>query len=464
MKPLLQMNLTNQLTLTPQLQQAIRLLQLSTIDLRYEIQHTLESNPLLDTNNDEPYEESSTDYAIESEDEFSDFQWSTLYQSNSKTVQFNENSYIFENLHCTKDTLRDHLLWQVNLSVMNDIDRVIAITIIDAIDDNGYLTVSVADIFKSLNSDDYPLEEEEIKTVLHRIQRLDPVGCGAENLADALLIQLEQYANSIPYLAITQAIITNHINLLGQHNYQKIKKIYHIDNVVLQQILTTISHMHPQPGRLIPQSQPEYVIPDLIVKKKDNRWRVALNPDTLPKLSINTQYASLIKRANNSADNQFLKNNLNQARWFLKSIQSRQDTLWNVTDFIVNFQQDFFEYGEQAMKPLILSDVAEALGMHESTISRITTQKYIYTPRGLFELKYFFSSHVSTSEGDTCSSTVIRALIKKSIATENRQKPLSDAKLALLLLTEKGIKIARRTITKYREAMNIPPSFERKHI
>ncbi|GGI86345.1 RNA polymerase factor sigma-54 [Legionella impletisoli] len=464
MKPSLQLNVSTQLTLTPQLQQAIRLLQLSSIDLRQEILQVLESNPLLEASIDEAYKTSLEEELLDREDEFSDVQWSTLYTTSSTSnSRFNESEYIFENLHCTKESLQEHLLWQIDLTPMSDIDRAIATTLVDAIDDSGFLTLELQDIHKSLNSKELPIDIKEIEAVLHLIQHLDPVGCGAQNLAETLIIQLKHLQESVPYREITEKIIDEHIELLGQHNYQKIKNIYKIDDTILEQVLNNIMHLNPRPGSLITQTEPGYVIPDLIVKKNGNHWQVALNPDTLPQLSINNSYASMIERANNSVENQFLKTNLQEARWLLKGIQSRQDTLLNVARFIVEFQNDFFEYGDEAMKPLILNDVASALDMHESTISRVTTQKYIHTPRGVFELKFFFSSHVSTNSGGECSSTAIRAFIKKLIAAENPQKPLSDNKL-VKLIAEQGIKIARRTVAKYREELGIPPSFERKQI
>jgi RNA polymerase sigma-54 factor len=240
-------------------------------------------------------------------------------------------------------------------------------------------------------------------------------------------------------------------------------KNHQISEKTVDEILRIIQGLNPKPGNLIHQDITEYIIPDLTIKKVNTEWKVFLNQSVLPHLSINNQYASLIQRADNSADNQFLKNNLQEARWFLKSIQSRQETLLKVAMCIMEYQQGFLEFGDEAMKPLILNDIASALDLHESTISRVTTQKFIHTPRGVFELKYFFSSHVNTNAGAECSSTAIRAVIKKLIAAENRQKPLSDSKITLIL-EEQGIQVARRTVAKYREGMGIAPSNERKNI
>jgi len=462
MKTSLQLSLGRQLTITPQLQQAIQLLQLSTVDLQQVIQQQLEVNPMLEIVQNNDYEELQRECSSAVEEDSFDFQWLHLYTSETKST-FNENNYIYETLHCTTTNLQDHLRWQMDLTPMSDIDRVIATAVIDAIDDDGFLTLSLLDLHESLNSQSYPLDKQEIEAVIHRIQHFDPIGCAANSLADTLQIQLDHLACSTPYLELAKELVADNIELLGQHNYRQLMKIYHIDETALNNVLQLIQSLNPRPGSLISSLVAEYITPDLTVKKINNAWHVELNKNTLPCLSINSHYASLIKRSSNSVDNQFLKTNLQEARWFMKSIQSRQETLLKVSRFIVDYQQDFLELGEEAMKPLILNDVASALDMHESTISRVTTQKYIHTPRGLFELKYFFSSHVSTEAGGECSSTAIQALIKKLIAAENCKKPLSDSKLATLM-GEQGIQIARRTVAKYRETMKIPPSNERKAI
>lgn len=462
MKPSLQLNIGQHLNLTPQLQQAIRLLQLSTLDLQTEIQQVAESNPMLDVTQQED-KETNSEASQPVIDEFADFQWSQLYNSSNKQTNFNDSDFNYDNLHCTTTNLQDHLRWQLDLTPMSDIDRVIALTIIDAINDEGFLTQSVEELYQSLNSEAFPLEIEEIEAVRHRLQTFDPVGCATINLAETLIAQLNQLPNDNEEIELAKQIVANNLDLLGQHNYRQLLKTYQINETLLSRILDIIQSLNPKPGELIQQVKTEFIIPDLTVKKTNNVWTVHLNSTTLPHLSINTQYASLIQRADNSADNQFLKNNLQEARWFLKSIQSRQETLLRVALSIVSHQIDFFEHGPEAMKPLILNNIAEELHLHESTISRVTTQKFIHTPRGVFELKYFFSSHVSTSNGGECSSTAIRAVIKKLIAKESPVKPLSDSKIALLI-SEQGIKIARRTVAKYREAMNIPPSNERKTI
>lgn len=463
MKPSLRLNVSQQLSLTPQLQQAIRLLQLSTLDLQQEIQNQVESNPMLDASLNDEQEEQSLQNIENSQDDFTDFQWSNLYSSQTSSSHFNEDVNKDESLHCTSINLQDYLRWQLELTPMTNLDHAIATTIIDAIDDNGFLTVSLSDLHQALNTAEHPLTHAEIEAVRHRIQQFDPIGCGAISLTEVLLFQLEKLPTDTAHLLLTKKIIKENMTLLGKHNYRQLMKSYHIDETILDKVLDTIQHLNPKPGNMVNQTNLEFVIPDLTVKKIGHHWRVELNPNTLPRLSINSYYASLVSRTKNSIDHQFLKNNLQEARWFLKSIQSRQETLLKVARYIVDYQKEFLEFGEEAMKPLILEDVAQALGVHESTVSRVTTQKFIDTPRGLLELKYFFSSHVSTAVGGECSSTAIRAVIKKLISEEDCKKPLSDSKIAKLI-SEQGIQIARRTVAKYREMIGISPSSVRKTI
>lgn len=462
MKQSLQLSMTHQLTLTPQLQQAIRLLQLSTLDLQQEIDQFVESNPMLEISNEEEKEGVGAEVIKDNFEEISDFQWSQLYLS-SKNTSYEDSEYNHENFHSTTTNLRDHLVWQLNLTPMSDVDRAIATTIIDAIDDNGFLTVPTRELHAHLMSEIPSIGIKEVEAVRYRLQFFDPIGCASENLVETLLIQLEQLSQDSSEITLAKKIIQNDITLLGQHNYRQLMKIYRVNQDTLERALEVIQRLHPKPGSLIQSGITEYVVPDVIVKKIGNKWQSFLNPYTLPRLNINRYYASLVQRADNSADNQFLKSSLQEARWFLKSIQSRQETLLKVAQCMVEHQQEFFEHGEEAMKPLVLNDVAKALEMHESTISRVTTQKYMHTPKGLFELKYFFSSHVSTDSGGECSSIAIRAVIKKLIGAENRIKPLSDSKISQLI-GQQGVQVARRTVAKYREAMGIAPSNERKTI
>lgn len=508
MKASLQLKLGQSLTMTPQLQQAIRLLQLSTLDLQQEIQQALESNPLLEAPEEDEHaeasstddeqkqdntsNESSSDTASDSsssdwdesengpdwqtENELPDTipddlpvdtAWDDIYQSAPAPAARNddENDHDFETRNSPSETLRDHLEWQLNLTPLSERDQAIAHALMDAVDERGYLTSTVEDIYSGLvdGAGDDPLELDEVEAVLRRLQHFDPPGVFARDLQDCLLIQLNQLPPETPWLPQARLVITHYINLLGNRDYAQLLRRSRLKEDQLRDVLALITSLNPQPGDIIDRTEPDYVIPDVIVRKHNDRWRVELNPDIAPRIRVNASYASLIKRADSSADNTYLRDQLQEAKWFIKSLQSRNETLLKVATRIVEYQQGFLEHGEEAMKPLILSDIAELVEMHESTISRVTTQKYMHTPRGIFELKYFFSSHVSTDEGGECSSTAIRAMIKKLIAAETPKKPLSDSKIAAML-GEDGIKVARRTVAKYREAMNIPPSNERKRL
>ena len=489
MKPSLQLKLGQQLAMTPQLQQAIRLLQLSTLDLQQEIQEALDSNPLLEVeeasdeaaseethrteevakesaqeNSDlaEPEVKDSSDLIEQSEisnDLEIDTTWDDVYSANtgSTGMVLDDDMPIYQGE--TTQSLQDYLLWQLDLTPFSEIDRTIALTIIDAIDNYGYLTVSTQEIFDSFNHDE--LEIEEIEAVRKRIQQFDPLGVASSSLQECLLLQLATFPEDTPWLREARQVLTDHIDQLGNRDYKLVVKETKLKEADLREVLKLIQQLDPRPGNRIASEQAEYVIPDVSVFKEHGRWLVTINPDSIPKLRVNQHYASLGK--GNSPDSQYIRSNLQEAKWLIKSLESRNETLLKVTKCIVDHQRDFFEYGEEAMKPMVLNDVALAVDMHESTISRVTTQKYMHTPRGIFELKYFFSSHVSTDNGGECSSTAIRALIKKLIAAENSVKPLSDSKIAALL-AEQGIQVARRTIAKYRESLGIAPSSQRKRL
>jgi len=362
--------------------------------------------------------------------------------------------------------LQDHLLWQLNLTHMSEIDKTIGLSIIDAIDANGMLTVNLEAIHSGIDRA-LDVELEEVLAVLHRIQQFDPIGVAYRDLSECLLIQLNQVETRDEIAAVTHAkvIVRQYLNLLGNRDYAQILRLMRIKEPELLAAIATIEALDPRPGSQISPPSTAYIVPDVFVSRDhlSGRWKVELNPETTPRIRINSDYASLVRRADSSTDNNYLRDNLQEARWFLKSLQSRNETLMKVASRIVEHQQGFLNHGEEAMKPLVLHDIAEAVGMHESTISRVTTQKYMHTPKGIFELKYFFSSHVSTAGGGECSSTAIRALIKKMVAAENTRKPLSDSKITQLLENQ-GINVARRTIAKYRESLAIPPSNERKKL
>ena len=501
MKLSLQLKLGQQLTMTPQLQQAIRLLQLSTLDLQQEIHQAIESNPMLELieNSEEdetftPADSSTTtdpkvatsaesgtttqDNAELNSDDNDwqndipsdlgvDTHWDDIYPgTSSQSSSFDGDSSDFESRTSADGTLQDHLLWQLNLTHMSEKDSSIALAIIDAIDNNGMLTADLESICSGFDSD-LEIEIDEILAVLHRIQQFDPIGVGYRNLSECLMLQLVQIGSPENAKAVNNAklVISEHIDLLGNRDYAQLMRRTKLKESELSEAITIVESLNPRPGSSICPPSTSYVVPDLMVSKDSTtgKWKVELNPETAPKIRINSGYASLVKRADTSDDNNYLRNNLQEAKWFIKSLQSRNETLMKVSTRIVEHQKGFLEYGEEAMKPLVLHDIAEAVSMHESTISRVTTQKYMHTPRGIFELKYFFSSHVSTKGGGECSSTAIRAIIRKLVAVENTKKPLSDSKITNLL-EEKGINVARRTIAKYRESLSIPPSNERKRL
>ena len=337
-------------------------------------------------------------------------------------------------------------------------------TIVDDLDATGYLTSPLEELAATVSVVVGDLiESDEVQAILRLVQGLEPAGVAARNLRECLLLQLAQLANDTPWLTESQRCVADFLDMLAARDYNQLMRRLKIAREDLAKVIALIQSLNPRPGAQYSDEQTEYIVPDVFVYKYKDRWRVELNTETMPPLRVNPYYASMIKRADNSEGNSSLRTHLQEARWFIKSLQSRSETLLRVATAIVERQRAFLEHGEEAMKPLVLHDIAEALEMHESTISRVTTRKYMHTPRGIFELKYFFSSHVSTTLGGEASSTAIRAVIKKLIAAENVQKPLSDHKIAALL-SDQGVQVARRTVAKYREAMSIPPSNERKRI
>jgi len=505
MKQSLQLKMGHQLTMTPQLQQAIRLLQLSTLDLQLEIQDALDSNPMLELEeneggdqqespnernannsdqntpsnedyptdtNTQPQDTSATDLNDSSWDENIpndlpvDTSWDDIYQPSTSTPSSalpDNDDFDFDSRRTVTESLVDHLTWQLNLTPMSERDNFIALALIDAIEPSGLLSASPNDIFTGLIDSLEELEEDEVLAVLHRIQQFDPPGVGGQDLSECLLIQLKQLSADTEHLSAAKLVVQEYLELLGTRDYKQLMRKSKLKEPELRDAITLIQTLNPRPGDLINAGETQYIVPDVYVNKEDDRWTVRLNPEIAPKIRINPEYSSLIKRADSSSDNTFLRDNLQEARWFLKSLLSRNETLLKVATCIVEKQRGFLDYGAEAMKPLVLHDVAETVGMHESTISRVTTQKFMHTPQGIFELKYFFSSHVSTDTGGECSSTAIRAIIKKLVAAEHPKKPLSDSKIANIL-SEQGIKIARRTIAKYRESLSIPASNERKRL
>lgn len=487
MKQSLQLKLGQQLTMTPQLQQAIRLLQLSSLDLQQEIQDALDGNPLLEMDGDDDYaddmgeslsdrngvDETDTS-SMEVSDALSqqdiptdlptDSNWDDIYSANpapAKGSMSSDEDYVYQGE--TSESLQTSLIWQMELSHFSAEDEAIGHAIIDAIDDAGYLTVSLEDIQAAVEAEFPEVTEAEVCMVLKRIQCFEPLGVAARDVGECLLIQLRQMSADTPMLHETIRVISNHLDLLASRDYRTLARKSKLKEAQLREVIRLIHQLHPRPGETVVRNESDYVIPDVTIFKNNGRWVVELNPESVPKLRVNEEYAALSRQAKRSEDSEYIKQHVQDARWFIKSIESRNETLLKVTHAIVQRQQAFFEHGEEAMKPMVLNDIAEAIEMHESTVSRVTTQKFMHTPRGIFELKYFFSSHVSTENGGECSSTAIRALIRKLVAAEPAAKPLSDSKIAELM-AEQGIQVARRTIAKYRESLNIPPSNHRKSL
>ena len=477
MKQSLQLRIGQNLTMTPQLQQAIKLLQMSTLDLQQEIQQALESNFMLELEEDESlgieYREKKIDNTDQVTSEGSqtdmpdelpvDVSWDDVYESSLPAGDDSHDGGDFEVLRGKSESLRDHLLWQLELLPVSDRDYVIAASIIDSISDDGYVTSDLSDILQGLQEQLDNIEMDEVLAVLHMIQNFDPLGVAALDLADCLRLQLLQLPDSTPFKHDAIDFVCRHLELLATCDQARLMKRVGFTEQQLSGVLALIRTLDPKPGASLQEMDVEYVVPDVFVAKVNGHWHASLNPDIAPKLRVNPMYSGMIKRADNSQDNVNMKSHLQEARWFIKSLHSRNDTLLRVAKSIVEKQGDFFEHGAIAMKPMVLRDIAEELELHESTISRVTTQKYMHTPKGVIEFKYFFSSHVSTDSGGECSATAIRALIKDLVSSENPAKPLSDSKISDLL-NEKGINVARRTIAKYREAMSIPSTSQRKRL
>ncbi|WPP87859.1 RNA polymerase factor sigma-54 [Acinetobacter pittii] len=473
------LKVANSLSLTPQLQQAIRLLQLSSLELEQEIQIQLDSNPLLEKIEEESLTESLAALENKESDDLTtelnadhlpddlpvDTEWDDVYTHQSTalaTPEFEER----EDNRQVQLSLKEHILEQVNLLHFSKIDQLIAYCIVDALDDKGFLDAEIEEIIlaaQQLLSEmdiEEEIEEDEVLVVLKHIQRLDPLGIGSRNLAECLKIQLEFLPKDVEYVNEAKSLL-QYYELLIANDLNKLLKQTGLTKDQLKFAINLLKTLKPYPGMDFDKQESDYQIPDVVVSKKDLHWQVQLNPDVLPKLRINSFYSSMIRRADQSEDNLYLRNQMLEAKNFIKSIDERHKTLLKVASCIVEHQKAFLEIGPEAMKPLVLRDVAEEVELHESTVSRVTTNKYMLTPRGLFELKYFFSSHVGTTAGGEASSTAIRAMIKKLVTNENPRKPLSDNVIATLLKDE-GIEVARRTVAKYRESLHIPASSERK--
>jgi RNA polymerase sigma-54 factor len=459
LKPSLQLKLGQTLTMTPQLQQAIRLLQLPVLDLNAQIQEALEENIMLEMEDLPDIPSTSAETTAEVETIKADELWQTRASQQIQDGGWNgEGRPISEFADESGQSLQDHLLWQVELEHFSPREVLIAEAIIDSINDDGYLEADMTEIQDSL--DESPaVTEREIERTLAKIQHLDPIGIGARSLSESIILQLSQLEWETPGLQLAIEIAGEHLDLVATRDYGELRRSLRVTDDDLQDALALIRGCNPRPGNAVSPTAAEYVIPDVFVRKVDNKWQVEISPTGVPKLSVNQQYANLLR---GNGEHAVLKSQLQEARWLIRSLEIRNETLLKVASSIVARQTEFLEHGDEAMKPMVLRDIAEEIGMHESTISRVTTNKYMHTPRGIFEFKYFFSSHLSTDSGEDQSSTSVRAKIRKLINSENPAKPLSDSKITNLL-KEEGISVARRTVAKYREAMNIPSSSDRRN-
>jgi RNA polymerase sigma-54 factor len=478
MKHSLQLRLSQHLTLTPQLQQSIRLLQLSTLELNQELERFLQDNPLLER--DEAASEpivvgaglngTSHEAVAETEAAPPPAEDAPAQTDGDVFAAVRDEPYgagsredgdddDYPQLAAESPTLRAHLMSQLSLKKLSDRDRTLATLLIESLDEDGYLGQDVAELQQML-PEELEVEPEELQIALKHIQYCEPTGVGARNLGECLALQLLAMPEATPYRAEALDVVKNHLEALAARDFARLRKALRCDDTCLRGVQKLITSLNPRPGRQYASDSTRYVVPDVIVRKLKGVWIAALNPDAMPKLRVNRLYADILSRARSSGSQQ-LASQLQEAKWLIKNVQQRFDTILRVAQAIVDRQRHFFEHGEVAMRPLVLREIAEALDLHESTVSRVTTQKFMHTPRGIFELKYFFGSHVTTESGGSASSTAIRALIKQLVSAENSRKPLSDSQISEIL-GQQGIVVARRTVAKYRESLQILPVNLRK--
>lgn len=475
MKPTLQLKLSQHLTLTPQLQQSIKLLQLSTIELNQEIERFLLENPMLeredappDTGGSPPQGEASGEApsreeapAEDRQEPTADFEESADWSGSgsSSSSRDDDDDTDFQEFQAAEVSLRDHLDQQIALTPLTDRDRALVRFVVEALDDDGYLSQALEDLLPLLPPE-LEFELEDLQIALHHVHNLEPAGIGARSPQECLALQLRCLEPG-PVRTAALQIAEEHLELLANRDFAKLKRLLQCDDNLLREAHALICTLDPRPGARFCASDARYVIPDVVVRKHRGRWLANLNPEAMPKLRINQLYAQILQQNRGSSSG--LSGQLQEAKWLIKNVQQRFDTILRVSQAIVDQQRQFFDYGEVAMRPLTLREIADQLGLHESTVSRVTTQKYMSTPRGVLELKYFFGSHVATDTGGAASSTAIRALLRQLVEAEDGKKPLSDAKIAELL-GQQGIVVARRTVAKYRESLNIPPVSLRKSI
>ena len=475
MKPTLQLKLSQHLTLTPQLQQSIKLLQLSTIELNQEIERALLDNPLLErededfVSTDAPADAtretaSDRDTVAESNGEadsaFDSVADYVNVSSGSGTRRDDDDDDSdFQSFHAAEVSLREHLDQQVALTPLSDRDRALVRLLIEGLDDDGYLTQPLDSLLEMFDEES-EVTLDDLQIALHYLQHLDPPGVGARSPAECLALQLRGLRADETH-ALATCIVRDHLELLAQRDFVRLRRALQCSEDALREAHALICRLNPRPCARFATSDTRYVIPDVVVRKRHGRWSAMLNPDAMPRLKVNALYAQLLQQ--NRGNNGDLGGQLQEAKWLIKNVQQRFDTILRVAQSIVDQQRQFFDHGEVAMRPLTLREIADELELHESTISRVTTQKYMSTPRGVLEFKYFFGSHVSTDTGGAASSTAIRALIRQLVEAEDSRKPLSDSKIADLL-GQQGMVVARRTVAKYREALSIPPVSKRKTI
>ena len=462
MKQSLQLKLHQQLTLTPQLQQSIRLLQLSTLELGQEISQMLQDNPLLERlDGEDSFEGPSGDTPAdetarqERDDVYEEMAWGDRAVGPAASDD-DDDEHGFQQAEST--SLRQHLVEQLGLTPLTTRDRQLIAFLIEALDDDGYLSASLEELAELLPAE-LEVDPVELHAALCLLQSFDPVGIGARDLGECLWLQLNAFPEDTPHLLTAKTLVREHLALLADREYGKLKKLLDLDDQEFMQLRQLITSLEPRPGAAYAQVDTRYVVPDVFVKKVKGLWMVSLNPNAVPKLRINEMYAGILR--NNREGGASLSTQLQEARWLIKNVQQRFETILKVSQAIVDRQRMFFEHGEVAMRPLTLKEIAEVVELHESTISRVTTQKFMMTPRGLYEFKYFFGSALATDEGGAASSTAMRALIKQFIDAENRARPLSDSAISELL-GKQGFVVARRTVAKYRELLNIPPANQRK--
>ncbi len=466
----LQIRLSQKLALAPQLQQAIRLLQLNRIELREYIQEALDSNPILERDEGEAVQEApdpgestpdaSPDQPVEESLQEWDFepsgheQWleTSSFEGYQGEVQIADSS---------EDTLLDHLLWQINLAHFSEVDSAIAGAIVYALDDEGFLQESIQEIRASL-APELLVGEDEVLAVLHRVQRLEPVGVATRDTAECIRVQLSALPSDTPGRDLALRVARDYLDLVAKHELTELRKRTGTDEESLLAALDLIQSLEPRPGARYDNRRDEYLVPDVYVTRVEDEWRVTLNPENEPGLRLNNYYIDLLRKSGGK-DAEYLSGRLQEARWLMSSLELRNQTLLRVSQGIIEIQHDFLEEGELAMKPLVLKEIAESVGVHESTVSRATTRKYMLTPRGLFELKYFFSSHVRTDRGGTASATAVKARLQILLENEPEGSPLSDQDLSEVL-RQTGIIVARRTVAKYRESLGIGSSNERRRL